>query len=331
MDASILEPLQSPIGSLSRLDKNFLGSEGFIRWGFGESKNLSTIESKSSDFFFHFYPSLEKREFIFRKEVFRACEQLDKKRGKKEIALCIGGGIFSEALAETLEILGIPFQMFFLTNWGLNQESYRDYILPIEKRLKRTVNVVQLDRLEFAKTFKDTFQEFGTEYPNCLILAKLFSLLSKEYFLVMADGHFNREGTLYAKMAETLPKKHLANRKSSPFSTSSVFYYLLAKKHHAQGEFYFFRSTPELVAATILHPGFSCNYPITNMRELLYSEFPNINRRAKSSNWDSERGKIENLEIRKSIFRLAEKNEDLKFWKSSNGTLVDLEEIFIEN
>ena len=303
----------------------------YLRWSYGGKILASPLEAQSSDFSFWFSSSLARGNFSFREEIRNAALALNARGNDKPIALGASGGIYSEALALTFKELGIPFELFFLDIWELNHSMLKQFVLPLAEKTGASLHVVPLDRLNFARTFKSRFHELGAEYPQTLALTHLIDSIPENYFPVFGLGHFERAGPLFEKIGTELPLESEKPEEVIPFVASSISFYLYGAKYRPQGEYYFFQSSPTLVASMLTDPDFQCSYPFASTRKIIHREFPEIEKRDRSSNWDSERGIKENREIRKSLAKHAENSEALRFWRRAAASKVERAGIFLES
>ena len=115
---------------------------------------------------------------------------------------------------------------------------------------------------------------------------------------------------------------------SIPIMLNEVAYRLWAEANERPGQYYFYSSRAELVAAVWLHPQLIRNAPLVNNKEVLYCEFPELKRRDKSTNWEYG-GQAERMSIMKTIFDHVKKSPDLSFWRGHIGCFTDVESLFL--
>ncbi len=288
-------------------------SPDFIFW------NLS----KSWNFEYRYQAKIEKVRYVFRNEVRRACEIIDKNRKQKVVALCHTGGIDSEIIANTLREMGIPYICYFLDIWGVNLKEFEYNVKNLQVR--ENFEVVHLEKKIFYEQHSiPLFRATGCELPTYLAMAYLFNHIPQNQFIVVGDGDLNRGTDLH----KSISKNHLGPIQKDvlkiPFSLGNIFYYLWAKKNKRDGEFYFFSSTPELLASVYLDP----LYEGSQTRLVIYSNFPEIKPRPKTSNWDSAQGSKESKWIRDWLIKNTENELRFKNWKRSIGTMVDVSSLF---
>lgn len=297
----------------------------FVQWSFGRTPFVSPVAARSVEFSYGFTPTLEPGEYSFPVELRRACERLDQRRAGKTIALCYSGGTDSELIARQLFGLGIPFELYFLDIWGINREVFTAFAPVVRSLTGKKVREVRLEKIPFYEGHSlEAFRRFGCELPTPLALSYLFTQIPKDQFIVVGDGDLNRAGGLFRLIAE----KHAAPAgRALPTSVASVFYYLWAEAHEREGEFYFFSSTPELVASVLQSPHFQCDYPLSQTSALIRHHFPEIQPRAKTTNWDGGAYQ-ENQWIRTWLENHAKKWPEFSFWEKSVGTILRPEEIF---
>lgn len=310
----------------------------FTHWSFGGIENSSPLSAKSSDFKYWFDPVIAKKRYFFREEVLNACKKLDKERNGKEIALCFSGGLDSEIIALALEELKIPYELYFLDFFGLNKATYKNFILPFTTKLKKEVNVVCLAKDYFIEEYaRKNFLEYGCELPTPIGLTYLFKNIPNNKYIVVGDGDLDRQGDLFKFIGKNNPTEN--NGWFLAYSSSSVLYHLWAQKNQKQGSYYFFSSTPELIASAITDPLFGLAYPLGYTRSIIHRDFPEILPREKTTNWDTPEAREINSYIRNRARAFTEPDSypsrgpqclyaSYPFWKPSIGTAVDLNGIF---
>lgn len=322
----LLEPLQKHSNSSEPV---LPPTTGFVRWSFGGVEKASPVAVSSSDFHYSFSPSIIRKRYSFRAEVFRACEKIDQKRAGKTVALCLSGGVDSEIIALALRQRGIPFELYFLDNWGLNRDTYTSWVKPLENKLGKKAHVVGLGREYFLEDYsKEVFSKLGFEYPTYLAMTYLFSRIPHDQYIVVGDGDLDRAGDLYSYLGQKLSLKSGQQGLQIPFSSASVAYALWAEMNKRPGEYYFFSSTPELIAATVTDPRYLARYPYSETKEVIYGEFPEIGRRRKTTNWDGILAQKENWTIRHMLRRHAIKKLQWDFWQPAMGTVVQIDRLF---
>jgi hypothetical protein len=300
----------------------------FVRWKFGDHAFSSLSTARSADFSLSFKPSIERRNFSFRQEVFEAAKRIDEKRQGRPVALCFSGGVDSELIAFALHELGVPFRAYFLDLWGLNREAFENWAPPFLHRLGKKAEVVRVERARFYEEHSvRLFEELGVEYPTYLALPLLFDAIPENEFIVAGDGDLNRGGPLFEAIAAAHPAP-VDGALWIPFATSATAYWNWAEKRGRAGEYCFFSSTPGLIAATVTHPLFRTNYPFSDGRELILAEFPEIAPRPRTTNWDGLAYR-ENVWLRAWLERHGRKIPSLHAWRSSLGTIVRIDDLFI--
>jgi hypothetical protein len=294
-------------------------------WAFGRKKYAAPADYPGEAFSFAQRPDLAPIDCgSFREEVMKACALMDKRRKGRTVALAFTGGMDSVLLAWTLRRLGIPFELYFLDIWGLNEADFRERAVPGARALAADLYRVSLDRAYFYEELSlNTFFRFGLEQPTYLALTHLFDKIPKDRFILVGDGDLHRDGGLYASIAKNFgepPRPGLF----LPYSSTAVFYYLWANKHKRSGEFYFYSCTPGLVASMLRHPKFHYQFPFSSTRGVVAEESPEILVGSKSTNWDSPQAEKENKWIRAWIQRHAKEKSATRNWRPGLGTLTDL-------
>ncbi len=278
------------------------------------------------DFQYWFEPKIPKHQsYKFRQEVLNAAKELDRKRQGKPIALCYNGGVQSESLALVLHELGIPFDLYFLNLWGLNLPFFQEQAPSLEAKIGKTTQIVHARRSHFFESFApNIFREFGVEYPTYLALIYLFEQIPESHYIVVGEGGLTKLGNLYASLYQSLPLEKDAEVLPVPFTTASTLFYSWAEKRQRQGEYYFFSSTPQLLAAVLQDPLWLLSEKGSDAREVFYGSFPELKLRPRSTNWEND-AYVENRNIRSHLRVIA---EDLPGWKKEAYSLVDVKKIF---
>jgi hypothetical protein len=304
-----------------------IGRTDFFGWGFGEAQKVDFVSAQDPGFSCWLKPSIERKDYDFREEVFRAVERLNVRRAGKEVALCFTGGQDSSLIAHVLASLDIPFHLYFLRNWQLNEVDLLERAAPTAKQLGKDVRVVDLSREYFIEEFAPgIFREFGCEAPTYLALVYLFGYIPESEYVVVGDGDFNREGDLYAEIARRNPPRR---PNSLPTAASAVLFSNWKEKRGRDGEFAFFRSTAELAAATFTHPKFQLRYPFSSAREVILHDFPELSPRAKTTNWDSFLGWQDNAMVRRRLTKLAAELPGFEAWLPAMGTNLCVDDLFL--
>jgi hypothetical protein len=293
-------------------------------WAFGAKEFSSPVEVSSLDFRFWFNPSLPRQQLSFREECRKAALLLRERSKGATLALCYSGGRRSEALAYCLRELGIPFEAYFLDIWGVNGKVFRDRRAQFEREFGKPVTVVHLDRQRFYDgVSRPLFRKFGIDAPTYLAMTELFRAIPGDQFIVTGDGDLQRQGRAYEYWGKLNPG---AKADSLPFLPSSVFYYLWSKESGREGEFYFYRSTPGLVAAQVQHPDFVSAYPLAETNGVFAEAFPEVSAREKSNNWGRESYQ-ENVWIREWLEQDARERR-IGYWRDDAGSVVNVSQLF---
>jgi hypothetical protein len=301
----------------------------FLHWSYGEEPYSSPVQAQSADFRFWFDPVVERKPYSFRDEVFAAVEQLDTRREGKTIALCFGGGVKSELIARALRERSIPFELYFLDFWQLNRSAYIEQAEPLAKKLGKELRVVRVERAAFYTHAKKVFLETGCESPTYLAFTYLFENIPSDQFIVTGEGDLDRTGDRFAYIG----REHAPSRLDGiylPFSHSSVFYYVWAQSRKRAGEFYFYGSTPALIASMLTSPILQLEYPFCRVAGIIHDAFPEVAKQPKKLIWDSAEALSENFEIRAALRRVAIVSEQMIFWKKLIGTCVQVDRIFLD-
>lgn len=300
----------------------------FSHWSFGGRKYTSPMIAQSTDFRFWFTPAAERREYSFRAEVFQALHQLDKKRAGATIALAYSGGVDSEVLARGMRQLGIPFELYFVDFWGHNEVMLNAWAKPGAAKLGKELHVVSLEKGEFLSRAHEDFAVTGCESPSYLGLQQLFDKIPADQYILTGDGDLHRHGQLYSHLGRKYPLNQTIPGTALSFANSSVAHEIWATAKQRKGEFYFFRSTPGLVAAALSSPEFRASYPFSNPKAMVHNAFPEVAPRPKTKNWKGAAGLFANRRLRKRIEWRAEELESQQFWGRLIGTVVNGDDIF---
>ncbi len=293
-------------------------------WALNGNEYSNPAKDRSGAFEYSLAPPIEKkRGYSFSNEIQRACESLDARRLGRPLALAFTGGLDSQLIAVNLLRLGIPFELFFLNIWGLNQSDYQNRALPFAKKHNLKLHEIHLDRDFFYEEHSlKQFRLFGVEQPTYLAMSYLFSQVPKDHFIVVGDGDFQRSGPLFQAIAAR--ESATMHAFQLPFSCTSVYYYLWAHRNSRMGEYYFFSSTPELISATLNHPAYEYRYPFAETRGIIHHEFPKLPQIEKSTNWDTHLANKENRWIRNWLRTSVIEDGELEGWQPARGCVVDL-------
>lgn len=292
-------------------------------WSFGGISRASPVDAQSVNFNFSFNFLHGSPLFDFRQECLNACIRLDKLRAGKTIALCYSAGLRSEIIALCLSLLGIPYELYFLDIWGINSRQFFQLLGLSRIVEKKQVHIVSIDRMHFYDFIsKKQFKAFAIEAPTYIALTALFDKIPKNQFIVTGDGCLQRRARAYSSIAKKFPIAEEQRSSTLPFKTSSIFYYLWSKENAREGEYYFFRSTPEIVLSQIFDKAFYCNYPSCETNNIFEAHFPEVYQREKSTNWNADARK-ENAWIRDWLALYA-KQLRYSFWHESAGVPVPI-------
>jgi hypothetical protein len=209
-----------------------------------------------------------------------------------------------------------------------NFDVYLDYIRPLEKKVGKATHIVRLEESFFKQDYAfRAFEELGCEYPTYLALTYLFSRIPFDQYIVTGDGDLDRDGSLFVKIALKHQATRPTNSISVPVASSSIAYRIWAQANKRRGEYYFFSSTPELIASVADDPSFRSRYPQNNAKDLLYRDFPQIARRPKTTNWENG-GDDENRKIRRALEIHAATKPGLAHYQAALGTRVCVDTIY---
>jgi hypothetical protein len=300
----------------------------YLHWRFGNEYRGNILSAKSTDFELWFTPSAERKNYDFRTEVRNKCKEIDQKRNGKPIALCYSGGENSEIIAITLKEMGIPFDLYFLDVWH-SDVARKTLAEPFAKKIGAPLRVVGLLEENFiTEHLVKTSKEYGSDNLNFSLMTYLFNAIPDTHFIVTGSGHLERSGPAMEKIGE---KNHIPNGTDSyyrPFSMNHVLFYTWAEKNKRVGEFYFFQSSPELLISVFQNPVVYSQYPIYSQKALIYSSFPEISPRAKTTNWDGPVGETIAKSARTKIQKYMETFGFDSYWQPNVGCAVNLAGIF---
>jgi hypothetical protein len=301
----------------------------YFHWRFGNEYRGNLHTSKSSEFEVWLTPEIERKEYNFRTAVINKCMDIDKKRDGKPIALCYGGGESSEVIALALKEIGIPFDLYFADTWRLNIRSRITHAEPFAKKIGVPLRVIGIDKdtFELEELKKNTIT-YGADNPNFSIMTNLFNAIPDTHFIVTGSGHLERSGAFYAEIGKANPIPEGAESYYRPFLTRHINFYQWAQKNNRVGEFYFFQSSQELIASVIQDPIVHRNYPFYSHNQLIYSSFPEITPRAKSTNWEGDLGQDYAKFFRKCIQNTCHYANNFSYYKKNIGCAVNLAAIY---
>jgi hypothetical protein len=208
----------------------------------------------------------------------------------KKLAICLSG-IDSEIIAREAKDLGLNFELFFLSNWGLN--NYMLALceqLAIELNIKlNVVTVTRQDAFDFAKL---QYQTRRVNKPTYLILPMLFDAIPEDYYIICGEGDINKSGPDYQYAQPAVGD-------SISISNTEISYWLWAMQNNRNGDYYFFSSTKELILSDWNSPLTEINFPEISNRNTIKSLWgDNLVFTEKTTNWDTDTGRIENYRMR---------------------------------
>lgn len=310
-------------------ESSYSTTPNYLHWSFGDQYRSNPMTAKSLNFKVWFSPIAERKSYNFREEVFAKCKEIDKKRDGKPVALCYSGGESSEVIAIALKQLGIPFELYFLDAWLFNQHQRKAFAEPFAKQMGVPLHVVSISEnfFEFEFLPKD-FLEYGLDHPTPMLLRYLYSAIPSTHFIVTGSGNLERSGKKNEKIGRIHSPDESMKRLSWTFSPSNVTFYDWAEKNQRPGEYYFYQSSPGLLLSVLESPLINHNFPEVNLKGLIYSSFPEIQPRSKSTNWDTAEGAERLHELREHIIAFAKKN-GLSFWHLSSGCTANLAGLYL--
>jgi hypothetical protein len=208
----------------------------------------------------------------------------------KKLAICLSG-IDSEIIAREAKDLGLNFELFFLSNWGLN-----NYMLALCEQLAielntklNVVTVTRQDAFDFAKL---QYQTRRVNKPTYLILPMLFDAIPEDYYIICGEGDINKSGKDYTE-AQIVVEDNIS------ISNTEISYWLWAMQKNRNGDYYFFSATKELILSDWNAPLTEINFPeISNRRNIQSLWGNNLIFTEKTTNWDTEAGRQANYEMR---------------------------------
>jgi hypothetical protein len=300
----------------------------YIGWTTNNLEYSSPIKVKSCDFQYFFKPAIEKKNYDFKTEMNNAIALLAEQSKDFPIALCISGGVDSEIIARLLKKKSIYFELFFLSNWNLNDKVLVEFVQPLAHELNVKLHIIHLNHHFFKEQYvPESFFKYGCHFPTYIALTYLFSQIPENYFIVVGEGDLEKKGVAYEKL---YLKKSLAgpiNQTFIPIMINEIFYRLWSQENQRHGQFYFYNSTPELVASMWTNPHFKKNFPFYATKQALNEIYPEIKYRNKSTNWEDDL-----LNQRKDIinFLWTEKAQHphFDFWDKHMGCFTSVDSIF---
>jgi hypothetical protein len=214
----------------------------------------------------------------------------------KKLAICISG-IDSEIIAREAKDLGLNFELFFLSNWGIN-----DYMLVLAQQLATELSVnlnvttvTREDAFDFAKL---QYKKVRVNKPTYLISPMLFSVIPEDYYIICGEGDINKSDGDYKNTNNVAGN----TTKFLSMSTTEIAYWLWAREHNRAGDYYFHSSTKELILSSWHDPLTKFDSPFISNRDSIKNLWgDNLIFKGKTTNWDTEHGQIENFSMRLEI------------------------------
>ena len=178
-------------------------------WKCNEKELSSPIVEKNDNFLFYFIPSIEKKDISFSEALNSAIEKTLIKSNGKTIAICASGGIDSEIIARKIVEHTKNVELYFLSNWGLNNSELVNFVQPLSKELEVKLNVVELSFEYFYEEFAaSSYLKYGCYFPTYLAMLFLFSQIPKDCFIVVGEGDLEKGGPAYSRLYN-LNKKNI--------------------------------------------------------------------------------------------------------------------------
>jgi len=220
----------------------------------------------------------------------------------KKLAVCISG-VDSEIIAREAKDIGLNFELFFLSNWGIN-----DYMLTLCQQLSTELdvklNVVTVTREDAFSFAKEQYDKVRVNKPTYLILPMLFSAIPNDYYIICGEGDINKSDGDYQN-SDIITEQ---NTKFLSMSNTEISYWLWARQHNRNGDYYFFASTKELILSSWHDPLTTFDLPLISNRDSIKNLWgENLIFKGKTTNWDTDHGKLENLLMRlenQTVFNL---------------------------
>jgi hypothetical protein len=294
----------------------------FFQWDFGGG-GISPVEARSCNFRFWFTPGKDTSMRSFREEVYLAAAAVQASLRGRKAALFHGGGTKSEILLRVLREIGVPFEIFFLDFWGMNTAWFSDWVAPVAQEIGVPAHRLQAEKIPFYRFAKQNFLEFGIESPNALAMAFLAESISSDFYPLVGAGGLDRKGDLFQAIAEDHPVSKPGY--FLPFSSFHVFPYLWSRSRKREGEYSFFQSQEGLLRSAFNEALPGLDYPHFDLSGLYRESFPEVKRRAGSTNWDGAAGARENFMFRKSLEFTAHTRSGYSFWRKASGCAVSMD------
>lgn len=211
----------------------------------------------------------------------------------KKLAICISG-IDSEIIAREAKNLGLSFELFFLSNWGLN-----DYILALchqlAEELDVKLNIIPVTRDDAFAYAKIQYKKVRVNKPTYLILPMLFEAIPEDYYIICGEGDINKMDGDYQNQ-DIITQE---NTNCLSISNTEIAYWLWAKEHNRNGDYCFFSSTKELILSSWHDPLTQFRFPFISNRESIRSLWgDHLIFEAKTTNWDTDIAMAQNLLMR---------------------------------
>ncbi|OFZ28625.1 MAG: hypothetical protein A2622_05915 [Bdellovibrionales bacterium RIFCSPHIGHO2_01_FULL_40_29] len=303
----------------------------FIEWRTDSIKYSSPMQSRSCNFKYIFKPIIEKKEYHFKREVQRAVELLVQQSAGAPIAVCISGGVDSEIIARTLKENAIDFELFFLSNWGLNNSVLVDFVKPLAQELGAKLHIIDLEYDFFREQYvPESFFKYGCHFPTYIALTYLFSKIPKNYFIVVGEGDLEKKGVAYEKLYIKSNSLLCLDKNSIPIMINEIFYRIWAQDNQRKGQFYFYNSTPELVASMWTRSDYKKAFPFFGTKAAIANMYPELKPRVKSTNWEED-SQNNRKEILNYLWNLKSQRTEFDFWDKHMGCFAVVDDIFIEN
>ena len=220
--------------------------------------------------------------------------------GNQKLAICISG-IDSEIIAREAKDLGLSFELFFLSTWGMN-----DYMLmqceQLSRELNSKLNVISVSREDAFHFSKIQYPKVRVNKPTYLILPMLFSAIPEDYYIICGEGDINKGDRDYQNPDIMIPDAgtiDIRNPNCITISNTEIVYWLWARENSRNGDYYFFSSTKELILSGWNDPHTEFRFPLVSNRESIKHYWgDNLVFKGKTTNWDTDLAGQENVLMR---------------------------------
>lgn len=249
-----------------------------IFWSFNSDPYSAITNNPGDDFKFEYKipQNLTIRDIKY--EVQQALIRLHEDTNLK-LSICVSGAD-SEIIAREAKGIGIPFEIYFLDIWNVNQEA-RKNVEQLSKQLSVPLNILSIGPHDLLVEVEKNLHILQAEKPTYLCLPYLLYQIPKDSVIVGGEGDPQKEGPDYEMLADADQKFP-----GIPISITEVYFKQWAKLNNRKCEMNFYSYTPELLMCYWNHPLLQNSNKVISTKSVIQSTWGNLLFQYKTTNWE---------------------------------------------